>query len=140
MVEGIGCVGSAECSPDGPGNVVTIHRDPAADLPERITALNLPARLCVVEDRLVRPELAGNSTSCFVKCRPELICSGVRIKRSDMDGHDILTVLEAKRTLTSKVTASGAVPTSRIVGSTWRAFGPIKTAARIVAGTRTAWR
>lgn len=87
----LGVLGRRNGSVDKPGGLFAIHCDPAADFPERVTALNLPTRLSVVEDGFVWPEFVGDGTSCLIKRRPELIAGGMRDEFNDADGHDVLS-------------------------------------------------
>src|SRR6516162_9986366 len=134
------CTRPAERGSNGARDLVSLHRHPASEFDHRIGPLDFPPGLGVIENGLVRPELAGDGASCLVKRRPQLIAGGMRVEWSDTDGHDFLSGFWAERTLMSKVTASGSGPPSRIAGSTWRAFGPIRITARAVAGSRTARR
>src|SRR6516162_1582492 len=132
--------GPAERGSDGARDLVALHCHPASELDHRIGPLDFPPGLVVIENGLVRQKLAVDGTSCLVKRRPQFVADGMRVERSDMDGHNFLSGFRAKRVLRSKVTASGSGPTSRIAGSTWRAFGPIGITACAVAGSRTARR
>jgi hypothetical protein len=134
------CAGPAERGSDGARDLVSLHRNRPSQLDHRIGPLDFPPGLVVIENGLVRQKLAVDGTACLVKGRPQLIAGGKRVEWSDMDGHDFLAGFWAKRVLMSKVTASGSGPISRIAGSTWRAFGPIRITARAVAGSRTARR
>src|SRR5215469_11483454 len=132
------CTGSSERGSNGSRDLLSLHRHPASELDHRIGCLDFPPGLGVIENGLIPPELAGDGASRLVKRAPEFIAGGVRVEWSDTDGHDFLSGFRAKRTLMSKVTARGSGPTSRLVGSTWRALGPIRITARAIGGSSTA--
>src|SRR6516162_3594716 len=134
------CTRPAERGSDGARDLVSLHRHPASEFDHWVCRLDFPPGLGVIENGLVRPKLVGDGASRLVKGRPKVIADGVWVEWSDTYCHDFRLVFPAKRTLMSKVPASGSGPTSKIAGSTWRAFGPIRITARAVAGSRTAWR
>jgi hypothetical protein len=111
------CARSAERGSNRAHYLVSLHRHPASEFDHRIARLHFPPGLGVIENRLVRPELVRDGASRRVEGGPESVAGGMRVERGNTDGHELVSVLWAKRTLMSKITAKGSGPTSRLAGS-----------------------